>query len=310
MSRGRDFDDAQARVSSRSASQSPEHSTARTASRGPQDSNETPSPTQNRTQQNSERHPHAAPRHVHRDREHNYRLRDSEVESLTEIAKFRTIRTEDLIEFKYQGDRERASADVRNLSAQGLVEKRTLHGREPGQLLTLTRNGKTLIEQNRRDGVHKEQAFHQGFVKPREARHDAALYRLYQKAAEGIEHDGGKNLRVVLDYELKKDLYRDLSKLKTFPRDEQEQRRHEIAQEHGLKVVNGKIPLPDVRIEYENRDGEQSRMDLELATSDYRGHHLAEKAQAGFSIYAPADEAGRVRAALQDPHLMTEILSL
>lgn len=313
MSRGRDFDDACERVSSRPVpQQSSENSTDRTASRGPQDSNETPtpSPTQSRTQQNSERHPRTAPRHVHRDREHNYRLRDSEVESLTEIAKFRTIRTEDLIEFKYQGDRERASADLRNLSAQGLVEKRTLHGRDPGQLLTLTRNGKNFIEHNRRDGVHKEQVFHQGFVKPREARHDAALYRLYQKAAEGIEHNGGKNLRVVLDYELKKELYKDLAKVKALPPNEQEERKQEIAQEHGLKVVNGKIPLPDVRIEYENRDHEQARMDLELATSDYRGHHLAEKAQAGFSIYAPKDEAGRVRAALQDPHLMTEILSL
>jgi hypothetical protein len=109
---------------------------------------------------------------------------------------------------------------------------------------------------------------------------------------------------------LKKDLYRDLAKLKSLPAQEQEERKQEIAEDHGLKVVNGKIPLPDVRIEYENRDDEQAREDLELVTSDYRGNQLAEKAQARFSIYAPADEAGRVRAALQDAHLMTEILSL
>ena len=84
----------------------------------------------------------------------------------------------------------------------------------------------------------------------------------------------------------------------------------QIAQEHGLKVVDGKIPLPDLRIEYETRDHEQSRVDLELATRDYRGHHLAEKCKAGFSIYAPADDASRVRAAAQDPHLISEILSL
>ena len=77
-----------------------------------------------------------------------------------------------------------------------------------------------------------------------------------------------------------------------------------------LKVIDRKIPLPDLRIEYENRDGEQSREDLKLATSDYRGGQLAEKARAGFSIYAPADEADRVRAALKDPGLMTEILTL
>jgi len=310
MSRGRDFDDAEVRTSSRSVPEAQDHSLERTEPRETEDSTDTPTSTPNRTQENLDRRLRTAPRQVHRDRDHNYHLRDSEVESLTEIAKFRTIRTEDLIEFKYQGDSERASADLRNLTAQGLLEKRTLHGREPGQLITVTRTGKNFIEHNRRDGTHKEQAFHHGFVKPREARHDSALYRLYQKAAEGIERNGGKNLRVVLDYELKKDLYRDLAKLKNLPPQEQEERKQEIAEDHCLKVVNGKIPLPDVRIEYENRDDEQARVDLELVTSDYRGNQLAEKAQAGFSIYAPADEAGRVRAALKDPHLMTEILSL
>jgi hypothetical protein len=133
---------------------------------------------------------------------------------------------------------------------------------------------------------------------------------LYQKASGKIERDGGTNLRVVLDYELKRDLYRELAKLKSLPPSEQEEKREQIAKEHGLKVVDGKIPLPDLRIEYETRDHEQSRVDLELATRDYRGHHLAEKGKAGFSIYAPADDASRVRAAAQDPHLISEILSL
>lgn len=310
MSRGRDIEDTHARGSSHSGPQARESSTNRTASRGPQDSNETLSRPHIPARDDSHREARADRQQHRREREQYYRLRDSEVESLTEIAKFRTVRTEDLIEFKYQGDRERAESDLRNLTTQGLVEKRTLHGREPGQLITLSRDGKRFIEANGRTSVHKDQVFHQGFVKQREARHDAALYRIYQKAAEGIERDGGKNLRVILDYELKKDLYRDLAKLKALPANEQEEARQQIAQAHGLKIVNGKIPLPDLRIEYENREDDQARVDLELATSDYRGHHLAEKAQAGFSIYAPADEATRVRAALQDPHLMTEILSL
>ena len=77
------------------------------------------------------------------------------------------------------------------------------------------------------------------------------IYRLYEKAAQKIESEGGTKLRVVLDYEMKRDLYRDLAKLKSLSPAEQEAKRSEIAQEHGLKVVNGKIPLPDLRIEYE-----------------------------------------------------------
>ena len=136
------------------------------------------------------------------------------------------------------------------------------------------------------------------------------IYRLYEKAAQKIENEGGTKLRVVLDYELKRDLYRDLATLKSLPPAEQEAKRSEIAQEHGLKVVNGKIPLPDLRIEYETQDHEHARIDLELATRAYRGQHLSEKAKAGFSIYASAQDAPRLRAALQDPHLISEILSL
>jgi hypothetical protein len=310
MSRGRDLENAEGRNSSPSVREPDTPASERAPATNAADSHTAQIPTHGRTSEHSGARHRSAPRQVHRDREHNYRLRESEIAALIEIGKFRTVRPEDLVKFQYDGDRDHAKKDLRNLTAEGLIEKRTMHGRKPGQLLTLTRNGKKFIEQSTRDGSRKQQTFHQGFVKPREARHDAALYRLYQKAAEGIERDGGKNLRVVLDYELKKDLYRDLATLKTVSPDAREDRRQEIAQRHGLKVVNGKIPLPDVRIEYENRADEQARLDLELATSDYRSNQLAEKAQAGFSIYAPADEAGQIRRALQDARLMTEILSL
>lgn len=118
------------------------------------------------------------------------------------------------------------------------------------------------------------------------------------------------NVRVVLDFELKRDLYRDLAKLKNLPPEQQIEERARIAQEHGLKVVNGKVPLPDLRIEYETCHHEPARVDLELATQDYRERGLAEKSQAGFSIYAPGNEAARLRATIQDPELTREILSL
>jgi len=53
-----------------------------------------------------------------------------------------------------------------------------------------------------------------GLVKLKEARHDADLYRLYQQVARDIEDSGGKVRRVVLDFELKKDLYQALSRMR------------------------------------------------------------------------------------------------
>jgi len=58
----------------------------------------------------------------------------------------------------------------------------------------------------------EDQAIYSGFVKPKEADHDADLYRLYHKAADEIERKGGRVLRVQLDYELRENLYRKAGK--------------------------------------------------------------------------------------------------
>ena len=136
--------------------------------------------------------------------------------------------------------------------------------------------------------------------------HDADLYRLHQKAAEKIEGQGGRNLRVVLDYQVKR-LYRDLAK--RGPGRASSKNKHFVAERHGLQVVRGKIPVPDIRLEYETRDGERARVDLELATGHYRGRDLAEKVRAGLSICARAEDASKLRPVL-DQRELTEILSL
>lgn len=227
---------------------------------------------------------------------------------MTELGKFRAIAREDLADFAYDGDEVRMRPDLENLLGQGLAEMKTIPHEETGsrQLLTLTRNGHRFLTETRAAG--KDQALYHGFTKPREAHHDADLYRLYQKAAAKIERQGGRRLRVVLDYELKKHLYRDLVKLGK-DRNSPDSKRV-VAERHGLQVVRGKIPVPDVRIEYETRDGERARVDLELATGHYRGRNLAEKVRAGFSIYARVEDASKLRRVLDQRELTAEILSL
>ncbi len=51
-------------------------------------------------------------------------------------------------------------------------------------------------------------------------------------------------------------------------------------------------------------------MDLELATSHYRGRNLVEKVRAGFSIYARAEDTSKLRRVLGHRELTVEILSL
>lgn len=237
------------------------------------------------------------------DRGRGYRLRASEIRTLTDLGKFRVVGAEDLAAHFYPGRDDEMREELRNLLRQGLIRAGTFEGPEgsPRQLLTLTKRGHRLLRANR--VVPKDQVTYYGFVKPREANHDADLYKLYQKEAARIVKTGGKNLRVVLDFELKRKINRDLA---TFGKEA----RPEIAKRHGLQVVRGKIPVPDVCIEYEKPDGDMARINLELVTEHYRGRSVADKVSAGFSLYTPRGEADRLRRVLDQRELTAEILSL
>lgn len=247
-------------------------------------------------------------RKVYEIRGRTYRLRTSEIRAMLEVGRFRAISNDDLAEFGYGSDKDRMGPDVENLIRQGLVQMKSIPHEEKGsrQLLALTKGGHRFLTENRFAG--KDQALYYGFLKPRDAHHDADLYRLYQKAAGKIERAGGRNLRVVLDYELKKKVYHDLAKLG--PDRASLESKHTVAERHGLQMVGGKIPLPDVRIEYDDADGERARIDIELATSHYRGRTLAEKVRAGFSIYAHTGDVSNLRRVLDERELTAEILSL
>jgi DNA-binding MarR family transcriptional regulator len=243
------------------------------------------------------------------DRDRPVMLRDSEIRTLAEIGTFRAVTAQDLTRFRYAGDERQAWRDLNNLAREGLIRRRT--ALPSNQVyLTLTRQGHRFIEAHRPQGIDARQVLYHGFVKPREARHDAALYRLYQEGAAQIARDGGKIHRAVLDFELKKAVYRKLAKVSELPESDQPHRKQEIAEEHGLTVVNGKIPLPDLRIEYETVERDQTKADLELATSDYHRDSLAEKARAGFAIFAMREDAAPLRRAIADPELTRDIFSI
>lgn len=237
------------------------------------------------------------------ERDRGYELTESEIRTILELGKFRVIATKNLAEHLYANDSERPGRDVWNLIRQGLVRKGLFEGPEahPRELLTLTKRGHRLLRKSRL--APDRQATYSGFVKPREANHDADLYLLYHKEAARIESEGGRNLRVILDYELKRRINREFAKFGTGAR-------QEIATRHGLEVVRNKIPVPDLRIEYETRDGEMARVNLELVTEHYRGQHVADKVQAGFSLYTPRGETDRLRRVLDQHELTAEILSL
>ena len=116
-----------------------------------------------------------------------------------------------------------------------------------------------------------------------------------------------------MDFELKKRAYAPLAKAQRLKPQDYARTQARVAQENGLKVIQGKIRFPDLRIEYETARGESARVDLELATEHYRGDHMAAKEKAGFKIYADSASAprgGYGRSTPFDPEHMAEIFSL
>lgn len=240
---------------------------------------------------------------LYRGRARDYRLRRYEEHALADIGRFRVVGTEDLAKYLYEGHSVELERDLRSLARQGLIQHKTSQGTDGSirELLALTRAGYRLLRAYH--VLPETQSAYYGFVKPKEANHDADIYRVYQNEGRRIGRNGGRKFRVILDFELKRKLNRDFA---TFGKES----RQEIAARHGLRVVNGKVPVPDLRIEYETPEGDMGRVDLELVTEHYRPRQLAEKARAGFSLYAPRSEADRLRRVLDQRELTAEILSL
>jgi hypothetical protein len=243
-----------------------------------------------------------------------YRLHPPQADVLRAVGAFRTVRATDALEGVYRGDERAFERDLRHLQGQNLVTVSKFRGRPNERFLSLTPEAKRLADARLKRVSN--QRIYSGLAKLQELDHDAGLYKMYLKAIEGIEKDGGKPTRVVLDYELKKTLNRELDAAKKLPKDDELRELQRLADQHDLRVVDGKIPVPDVRIEYEKSDGEHAHLDLEYVTGNYRAGAIAEKARAGFTLYAPAGfdrssggAAGR-RVRDEYPSLAAEIISL
>ena len=245
------------------------------------------------------------------DRDKDYSLRDSEIHTLSEVGKFRVAAAKDLAELAYNGDRNRMENDVESLTRQGLVKVTSISDSEhnPMQVVTLTKEGQQFLSRGKI--VRPDQVTYYGLKKPKEAIHDAELYRLYHKVADEIEERGGRVLRVKLDYEIKRELYSRIARYSDERGQLEDDLKEKIANQYNLKAVSGEIPIPDLRIEYvRQNEHEIQRRDLELATDHYRPRGLAQKARAGFQIYARRGDTDRLRRIRDDRELSAAIFTL
>jgi hypothetical protein len=258
-------------------------------------------------------------------------LRPEEKNLLRETGRFRVVRTADLRESLYHGKSSALDNDLRYLRDKGLIETSRVNLRRDGrrrsiervEVVTLTKEGRSFLI---KDGdLPKDQKVYAGLVKPREVEHDSQIYRAYRKEAERIEGNGGSNLRVKLDYEIKADVQKAIYReRKADPTREMAEIKEQVAKQFNLPFVDGGIQIPDARIEYDlPRENDQDpsldqdqgsrtgHEDIEVLTAAYHAGHLRSKAQAGFRNYASASDRASITARIEDDsHLMENILEL
>jgi hypothetical protein len=246
---------------------------------------------------------------------------------MLELGRFRVVRIADLSNDLYNGKHHKLDNDLRYLRSQGLIETQHVNLRRDGirdhteriEVGTLTREGRAYLSRTRE--VPQGQSTYYGFVKPREIEHDSLIYRACRDASRRIEQEGGTNLRIKLDFELKAEVQRDIYQArKADPKREMADIKKEVAEKHELPFVNGGIQIPDARITFDREGSDDARRpedrdqgsrsggheDIEVLTAAYHAGHLRSKAQAGFRNYASSSDRATLTARIEDDHNIIE----
>ena len=247
------------------------------------------------------------------------RLRPEEQTLLAETGRFRVLAVRDIARTIYGGDKQALETDLRYLEERNLVRVDTVPARNDGrwlrpqriEVVTLTKYGERLAHETGKFPL--DQKLYHGLVKPREVEHDTQIYRAYLKEAGRIEHAGGKNLRVELDFELKHKVQKALyAARKAEPERDPAEIKQEVAERFELPHIHNKIEIPDARIHYELDQGSQTAFaDIEVVTAAYRPKHLQSKAQAGFRMYASSSDKASLSTKIEDEqHTLDWVLDL
>ena len=211
--------------------------------------------------------------------------------ALTDIGVFGAVSYRDLSEARFGGHPHTTRRAVNAWIRKGWVEEHRATGPKgnPFKILSLTREG--VVEARKkatRRGMDSAQRIQTQRMKPAEAGHDTAIYRAFRKERQRLAEGGATVRRVRLDAELKSAIARasEAARLK-HGKQAADAERHRIAGELGLPLDEGdKVLYPDAQIEYEDAEGRTGRVNIEVASGNYREPALRAKAAAGFAMHA------------------------
>lgn len=235
-------------------------------------------------------------------------LRGEEQKMLAQLGRFRVIAVSDLARTVYGGDERALRGDLRYLERKSLVAIARANLRRD-RLWTRVRQMEVgtlrppAARMLRQSGiVLPHEPIYVGLVKPAQVEHDSLIYPAYLKEIERIAALGARNPRLRLDFEIAGAVSRAIHEERTAdPERGLAAIKRQIASEFNLPYTDGRILIPDARIDYDlEPDSRSGSSDIEVVTGAYGSASLRAKAEAGFRLYASAGDCARLGAEIED----------
>ena len=224
--------------------------------------------------------------------------------ALADVGIYGAVSVRDVAETHFGGHPYTTRRAVNAWIREGLVKETRVTGPNgnPFKILTLTRKGmatvrKLAIEQ----GLDSAQYIRSGArLQQTQLSHDTAIYRACGVERRRLLEQGATIRRVRLDGELKSAVaHRSESARAKGARRAADAERHRAATELGLPVdAQGRVLYPDAQIEYTDTDGRSGRVNIEVASGNYRAPSIRAKAAAGFVLYANGPAVARLLRSL------------
>ena len=219
--------------------------------------------------------------------------------ALADVGIYGAVSVRDLAETHFGGHPYTTRRAVNAWTRDGLVQETTATGPKgnPFKILTLTSQGVALAcRLASARGLDPAQQFRAARPRPSEAAHDTAIYRACRKEDERLRQQGAAIRRVRLDGELKSAIARRSEAARARNgRRAADAERHKAARELGLPIdARGRVLYPDAQIEYTDGGGRTGRVNIEVASGNYRGQAVRAKAAAGFVLHSNGPAAARL----------------
>ena len=223
---------------------------------------------------------------------------------LADIGVYGAVSYRDLAEARFGGHPYTTRRAVNAWVRDGLVTETTATGPKsnPFKVLTLTRSGVATVRRLAVEhGLDPAQHIRSGVRLQRsQIAHDTAIYRACGRERRRLLEQGAAIRCVRLDNEFKSTVARRSESARAKDgRRAADAEWHRIARDLGLPVDDeGHVLYPDAQIEYTDADGRTGRVNIEVASGNYRERSVRAKAAAGFALHANGSAAARLLRSL------------